>query len=35
MIDIIIALAISAYIGSHLVEEEVEHEEYEPDDTHQ
>jgi hypothetical protein len=35
MIDIIIGLAISAYIGSHLLEEEVEYEEYEPDDTYQ
>ena len=32
MIDIIIQLAISAYIGSHVLEEEVEYEEYEPDD---
>jgi hypothetical protein len=35
MIDIIIQLAISAYIGSHVLEEEVEYEEYEPDGSYQ
>ena len=34
MIDIIIQLAISAYIGSHLIEEP-EHEEDELDDSYQ
>tara|TARA_R110002110_G_scaffold377448_1_gene587916 strand:+ start:1159 stop:1266 length:108 start_codon:yes stop_codon:yes gene_type:complete len=35
MIDIIIELAISAYIGSHMLEEEVEYEEHELDGSYQ